>query len=157
MSPHWIIIDGYSLLHRLEHPPSRECSETRRGRLIHMLDKVAHAMADRVTVVFDGQGSASEIAQEPSSIEVIYSPAHQTADTVIERLVSSASSPQNILVVSSDRAERQTVEAAGAATMSCGDFLAHYQAVARQIAHTMKRRASEKPGPTLGDFFPKSG
>jgi predicted RNA-binding protein with PIN domain len=157
MRARWIIIDGYSLLHRMEFPRLTEHRATHRARLIQMLDKTAPAMADRVTVVFDGRGLAPEAPPESSVVEVVYSPAHQTADTVIEQLVCSAPATGDVLVVSSDRAERRTVEAAGALTMSCGDFLDECQRAAGRLDQMLRRRGSEACGPTLGDFFPKSG
>ena len=58
-------------------------------------------------------------------------------------------------MITSDRAERVTVDAAGAQSMGCTDFL-HELALAE---NTLRRSASglmqRGPKPTLGDFFPK--
>lgn len=123
----WLIIDGFSLLHR-----DATCAavlnagriwEARR-RLVQRVAAVAGALAGRVTVVFDGRGSGGpeEDAPDPG-IEVLYSPAHQTADTVIERLVWNAANPASVCVVTSDRLEREAVAGARAMSLSCGDFL----------------------------------
>ena len=159
MKARWIIIDGYSLLH---HDPQFAAAgpramQTAREQLIVRLGATGNALAERITVIFDGAGFVGERhTPPPAPIEVIYSDTAQTADTVIERLAHDATRPEEILVVTSDRAERETVDAAGAATVGCTDFL-HRLATAenalRRSASGLKRQA---PKSVLGDFFPKS-
>jgi predicted RNA-binding protein with PIN domain len=149
----WLIIDGYSLLHRDPElkPLLRGRLESARQLLVRKVERCLDGLAERATIVFDGKGERSErtLASLPQ-VEIVFAPRHLTADTVIERLVASATEPERIRVVTSDRAERQTVSAAGADSMSCGDFLDYFQ------------RCTQAPGgrngggaqSTLGDFFP---
>ena len=158
----WLIVDGFSLLHRDEKLAAvlqaGRLFEARR-LLVQGLDRIAGALAARTTVVFDGRregGSGDEAIDV--SIEVVFSPSHLTADSVIERLVQAATPAAGILVVTSDRLERETVGAAGAESMSCGDFL---DLCRREEAHLRRRAqpasgAGPAPRPTLGDFFPKA-
>ncbi len=155
MRPSWIIIDGYSLLFRLPAATPSPGGELARRRLIVLLEKAAGLLANRITVVFDGRGCAPDAPPDSPAVEVLYSPAHQTADTVIERMVSAAPDRRGILVVTSDRAERHTVEAAGAATMSCGDFLEQCNRAVAQLERLLRQRPRKDRGATLGDFFPE--
>lgn len=150
----WVIVDGYSLLHRADprHRPADLAMA--RMRLVRRLEDVSDVLADRVTVVFDGQGAGASAEEQSAHVEVLFSPPHFTADTVIERLVHESSAPDKVLVVTSDRAERQTVEACGAASMSCGDFLEHCAALRKRSGHQSARSAGKRPRATLGDFFP---
>ncbi len=156
MKTSWLIVDGYSLVHRdsdlVPHVPHR--LEIARERLIQKLEEVATAMADRITVVFDGRQANTEQPPTSSILEILFSPKHLTADTVIERLVEQASHPEEILVVTSDRAERETVSATGAQTVSCGQFL---EACEKKREHhgEKTRRSSKSDGFALGDLFPK--
>jgi predicted RNA-binding protein with PIN domain len=158
MQARWIIVDGYSLLH---HDPCFAAAGPRarqaaRAQLIARLGATGTALAERITVVFDGAGFVGERkVSAPAPIEVIYANATQTADTVIERLAHAAARPEDVLVVTSDRAERETVDAAGATTLGCTDFL-HWlgteETALRTAASGLKRQA---PPARLGDFFPQ--
>jgi predicted RNA-binding protein with PIN domain len=154
MKADWLIVDGYSLLHRrdggLDGSPGSLM--VARERLIRQLEEVLGDVADRITVVFDGTGDTESTALESEVVEVIFSPSHRTADTVVERMVYLSPDPARVLVVTSDRAERDTVAARGAHTMSCGDFL---ELCARRRSRPQRRSSPGRGGPTLGDFFPR--
>jgi len=156
----WLIVDGYSLLHRAPEFAGLLRRNLRAAceKLTARLACAAPLFAARATVVFDGRGETREVCAVLSSpsLEVLYSPADLTADSVIERLVYEADDPSGILVITSDRAERETVGARGADTMGCGDFLTE---AARREADALRaglRRSRSHRPPTVGDFFPKS-
>ena len=70
-----------------------------------------------VTLVYDGTiGTQPE--RGPKDMVVLYSQAHQTADSIIERLVGQVENRAQITVVTADEAEKRTVEAMGALTAS---------------------------------------
>jgi predicted RNA-binding protein with PIN domain len=150
-----LVIDGYSLLYRDDESLARHHAgrpAAARRLLVRKVERVAPQLARRVTVVFDGRdrgGPGEEFVG--GVVEVLFSPASLTADSVIERLVSGDPDPGGILVVCSDRAERETVEAAGASSMSCGDFL---EWLGRENAR-LRRPPSAAPPPrhTLGDHL----
>ncbi len=154
----WLLIDGFSLLHRAEDIAAVH----RAGRLLparHLLvDLVARGaapLAGRTTVVFDGRGEggpAEEFAGSP--VEVLFSPSDRTADAVIERLVHDAGDPSSILVVTSDRMERDNVTASGAQTMSAGDFLDLCGQAASRTRRAAAAPGRRTPRHTLGDHFP---
>jgi len=72
----------------------------------------------RVVVVFDGRGSDVDAIAEPGEIQIFYSRAGQTADSIIERLASKYGSQFRMLVVTSDFLEQETAAACGAECLS---------------------------------------
>ena len=162
MQARWIIIDGYSLIHRRGRPGERPGNlMTARQRLIRNLEEVAGSLAERITVVFDGAGSPKSKGEyggegyESSIVEVLFSPSDKTADTLIERMVHEAPNSTGIMVVTSDRLERETTGAAGADTMSCGEFLAWCEQTQRELSRQAGGRYKKNSGSMLGDYFPK--
>ena len=156
MQPRWIIIDGYSLLHRRGKPGARPGNLLiARQHLVRKLEEVAGSLAERITVVFDGTGRGGREGYEASSIDVVFSPSDKTADTIIERIVHEAGDPAEILVVTSDRLERETTAAAGADTMSSGDFLDLCERTRGNLSRQAGGHRGKHPGAKLGDFFPE--
>lgn len=152
-----LIIDGSSLLHRDPGiaPLLQQDRSRARLELIRKLARLAPGLADRTTLVFDGRGTArADRDLSITALEVLYSGSSVTADTIIERLVHEAPDPGGILVVASDRAELETVAAAGAQTMACGSFLDHLTGSERDAARIQRRRRKLFDGSRLGDFFP---
>jgi uncharacterized protein len=150
----WLIIDGYSLLHRdpTLKPLLRRDLETARQLLVRKVELIAPDWAERITIVFDGKGERTSRLTHAARLEIVFAPSQLTADTVIERLVFAAAGTASILVVTSDRAERQMVVASGAETMSCGDFIALGE---RQKEQWFRQKRPASPlRPTLGDHFP---
>jgi predicted RNA-binding protein with PIN domain len=155
MDTRWIIIDGYSLMHRDPEFAERKGNlASARQRLVRKIEEVAGSLAERITIVFDGTGKGSGEGYEAPAIEVVFSPGDKTADTVIERMVHDAAVPEEVLVVTSDLLERQTVAAARAQSMSCGDFLDLMSRHTRHAKRQARPSQGKAPGATLGDYFP---
>lgn len=152
----WIIIDGNNLLH---HKPASERRNfgAARWALAREIDELAGELAARITLVFDGTLGGRDEALASSAVDVVYSAAGETADLVIERAVEAARGSGRILVVTSDRAEQNTVAGAGAEVMSCSRFLETLSDSQRAIRRTLNPRARPPTGPRLGDFFPDGG
>jgi len=150
----WLIIDGYSLLYR-DHQTRATLGrnlQLARHTLIRSIERGAGSIAKKVTVVFDGRGEQISQDDLPCPIEILFAPGHLTADSVIERMVASAPNAASIMVVTSDRHERETVMAAGATSMSCGSFL---EMCAREDARLQRPSPGRKKlKPTIGDHFP---
>lgn len=77
------------------------------------------AMGWRVSVVFDGRGNELDVQRpgDEATFAVAYSPSGTTADTIIEQWVSNSRDPSLCVVVTADRALRDTVSAMGADTI----------------------------------------
>jgi len=151
----WWIIDGYSLMHKDPRllPETAGSLETARLKLIRLVEE--HATANvHITIVFDG--TSGHLAHPPDSdrLEILFSPAHHSADTIIERLVYDDPRPERITVITSDRAELDTVTARGARGQSCRQFIEETQ-TAQQARRASGRRLSRRvPANRLGEHFP---
>jgi predicted RNA-binding protein with PIN domain len=168
----WLIIDGYNLIHRTGHCRIGDRSsgdrtdwlprdlDGKRRRLVQMLEKTVGILAERITVVFDGHSGDGPDEQESSIVEVLFSPRDKTADTVIEQLVfqtglaGKSAIAGRIVVVTSDRLERETTEGAGAETMACSVFLDRLNETLVRIEQALRSRpASQRPATPLGNPF----
>lgn len=120
-----ILVDGYSFLHGCPEiaPGQPRHSAAARDELIVRLTHYQDASGTPVTVIFDGAGTKPAPAEQPSPIEVLYSRAGQTADDIIERVTYRIRPYGDVLVVTDDFAERDTVSALGGLTSSCENFL----------------------------------
>jgi len=142
-----ILVDGYSLLHNWPElaPGKARHSAAARDELIHILTRYQDASGTPVTVVFDGSGSKrrrGEVSEMPA-IEVLYSRAGQTADQMIERATHRLREYGEVLVVTDDFAERDTVLSVGGMVSSCVGFIGtveHALAdLGREIKHHNRR------------------
>lgn len=136
-----ILVDGYSLLHNwLALAPGRpRHSEAARDELIHWLTRYHDATGTPISVFFDGasqfRGSAVESTPE---VEILFSRAGQTADEMIERVTHRLRPYGDVLVVTDDRAEQDTVIALGGMTASCENFIRTVAAMMKDLRHDLK-------------------
>src|SRR5262245_28289514 len=112
-----ILVDGYSFLHtcpEIARGHARH-SASAREELIYLLTQYRDAIGTPITVFFDGLGAPDGTPNAPSSpqMEVLYSKEGRTADDLIERTVHGLSAYGEVLVVTDDFAERDTVRALG--------------------------------------------
>ena len=122
-----ILVDGYSLLHNwLELAAGKpRHSAAARDELIHRLTLYRDAIGTPITIVFDGTRAPPGTPRPISSpeMEILYSPAGQTADDVIERVTGLLADYGDVLAVTDDNAERETVMSMGGMTSSCFNFI----------------------------------
>ena len=139
-----ILVDGYSLLHSwpaLARGKARY-SAAARAELIHVLRQYGDAIGTPVTVVFDGAQPAPQVAHDvPSTpeMEIIYSKAGQTADDLIERVTARLVSYGEVLVVSNDIAERDTVASVGGSCCSCEHFICTIESTLSEFQNALER------------------
>ena len=122
-----ILVDGYSLLHNwpeLAAGRARHSAAARDG-LIEQLTRYQDASGTPVTVVFDGSGAVKKGSPDEFArrVEVLYSGGGQTADDLIERAAFRFRDYGDVLVVTDDFAERDTVISMGGLAVSCDNFL----------------------------------
>jgi uncharacterized protein len=121
-----ILVDGYSLLHNWPElaPVAARHSARAREELVHVLTRYHDATGEPITVFFDGAGAPPNVPKhEPGAVEVLFSRAGQTADEMIERAAHRFQDYGEVLVVTDDRAERDTVNGFGGAVASCANFI----------------------------------
>lgn len=145
-----ILIDGYSLLHNwpelAEGAPRH--SEAARDALVEMLQQYQDACGTPVTVFFDGAGKRRKPKNESATaVEVLFSSAGQTADDLIERAAHRFQPYGEVLVVTDDFAERDTVAGFGGSVASCGNFIAMIQNALAELTENLNnhnRRERQK-------------
>lgn len=121
-----ILVDGYSLLHSWPAlaPGAPRHSAVAREELIQLLTQYSDAAGTPVTVVFDGAGRRGQpVPESPAAVEVLYSGAGQTADQIIERVTHRMKPFGEVLAVTDDYAERDTVISMGGFASSCENFI----------------------------------
>jgi len=154
----WLIIDGYNLIHQIfPNDQSGDVARLEKNRksLLSQLEPLVNVLARRITVVFDGQSDKTQNNQKDSEvIDVLYSPPHLSADTVIENLVWKADRPEDILVVTSDRLERDGASASGADTMASSLFISMLKDEQRRLSAKINQMNKRHANITLGDIFP---
>ena len=118
----YLIVDGHSVI--FAWPELRKLHQQRASLAREALSRRLRNYQDwagvRVVLVFDGKGSNVSTIEDPHDIQILYSRKGQTADAVIERLVSKYATQFEVTVATSDSLERQTVTSFGAASMSPG-------------------------------------
>ena len=137
-----ILVDGYSLLHgwpELAAGKARH-SAFARDELVRKLTQFRDASGTPVTIVFDGTGSRSRESEVKSTpeVEIIFSRAGQNADQIIERAAHQFASLGEVLVVTDDHMERETVMAGGAAASSCLNFIRTVESALAEMQNDLK-------------------
>jgi predicted RNA-binding protein with PIN domain len=144
-----ILVDGFSLLHNWPQlaPGKPRHSAEARDELIHMLTLYRDAIGTPITIVFDGsqpRGGKREKSPSPE-LEVLYSRAGQTADDIIERVAVRMQHYGEVLVVTDDMAERDTVFYHGGMAVSCMNFIIDLQTtLAEQEREIARRNRTER-------------
>ena len=120
MQPQYLIVDGHSVI--FAWPELRKLHERRtslaRDVLVRQLRDYQDWTGVRVIAVFDGKGTAVNASSFPGEIQIFYSRAGQTADSIVERLASKYGGQFSLLVATSDYLEQETVAACGAEYIS---------------------------------------
>jgi predicted RNA-binding protein with PIN domain len=136
-----ILVDGYSLLHNWPElaPGKARYSAAARDELIHILTLYRDAAGTPITIFFDGSGPKRS-AESPvnSDVEVLYSKAGQTADQMIERAAHRFQPYGEVLAVTDDNAERETVIALGGSASSCWNFIQTVQSSLAELQDDIK-------------------
>jgi predicted RNA-binding protein with PIN domain len=138
-----ILVDGYSLLHSWPQiaPGKARFSSAAREDLINHLMQYRDAVGTPLTIVFDGAGPAPDSSQVPSTpeCEIIYSRSGQSADHIIERVAAMMKPYGEIIAVTNDHAERDTVVAMGGFIMGCDQFIHEVNQTLGEMQNDIKR------------------
>jgi len=137
-----ILVDGYSLLHNwpeLARGSARFSAEAR-AELIRKLSLYQDASGTPITVFFDGSMPASgkPVKERHAGVEVLYSRAGQTADQMIERAAHRFAPYGEVLAVTDDLAERETVISLGGLASSCWNFIQTLENALAELADEIK-------------------
>lgn len=121
----FLIVDGHSMIFAWPELRALHARRTAAARdeLVRRLTRYQDSSGVRVVVVFDGRGPKQNEASEPGGIQIFYSKARQTADSVIERLCALYAKEHDLTVATDDHLESTTALSFGAATVSSGMLL----------------------------------
>ncbi len=152
-----IIIDGYNLIRQSDSLRQHEKHSLEAGRraLILRLAEYKRKKGHKITVVFDGwdKGPAIEERDRQENISIIYSCRGEKADDVIKRLADS--SPEEAVIVSSDREIAAYVARRGKTVLSSPEFV---MLMFRAIDELPVRDfASDKEDADINNHFSKKG
>jgi uncharacterized protein len=139
-----ILVDGYSLLHNWPDlaPGKPRHSAAARDELIHWLTLYRDAIGTPITIVFDGSGAPSGTPKPISTpeLEILYSRVGQTADDIIERAATRLVAYGEVLVITDDYKERDTVISFGGMASSCLNFIADIEATLKEQEREIAER-----------------
>jgi predicted RNA-binding protein with PIN domain len=133
-----ILVDGYSLLHQWPElaPGASRFSAAARDALVRKLTEYRDATHTPITIFFDGASAPPGTPKAESSpeVEVVFSKAGQTADSLIERVAFRMRPYGEVLVVTDDIAERDTVMNFGGLASSCLSFVQQVEAAVGEMS-----------------------
>jgi uncharacterized protein len=147
-----ILVDGYSLLHNWPElaPGKPRHSMEARDELIRILTLYRDATHTPITIVFDGAGKSAgtEFPSTPE-LEILFSRSGQTADQIIERVAARMGNFGEVLAVTDDYAERDTVFYQGGMASSCANFITTVERVLQEqerdiVRHNRRQKAAFK-------------
>jgi len=138
-----ILVDGYSLLHNWPQlaPGKPRHSAAARDELIRRLTLYRDAIGTPITIVFDGAGPRGGKTAPPPTpeLEVLYSRDGQTADDIIERVAFRLQAFGEVLAVTDDYVERETVSYHGGMIASCLHFIDDVESVLEEQGRDIAR------------------
>jgi predicted RNA-binding protein with PIN domain len=137
-----ILVDGYSLLHAWPElaPGKARHSAAARDELIQRLTLYRDVAGTPITIFFDGGGApvGTPAASSDREMEVLYSRSGQTADQMIERATHRFAPYGEVLAVTDDYPERDTVIAMGGMASSCQHFIRTVEDTLADLADELK-------------------
>ena len=144
MKPRVLIVDGHSMIFQWPDLTLQHAKRTAVAResLVRMLTGLQDNTDWHVTVVFDGTGSGTKPSETTSGargIQVFYSTADQSADSVIERLAAKYAERYEVTVATDDLMERTTVASFGANSMSAWQLREEIEAAGRDLDARLKQ------------------
>ena len=114
----YLIVDGYNIINDWEELKilSVEDLDAARERLIHYIIEYSQYHGKKAIIVFDAYNvkGGTEKRENRKYITIVYTKEHQTADSYIEKYISTLSKYDKIQVATSDYAEQQIILGKGA-------------------------------------------
>ena len=137
----YLLVDAHSVI--FAWPELRALQARRpalaRDALVKRLTQFQDEGEYRVIAVFDGKGATHSGSSDEGGIQIFYSSSHQTADSIIERLVAKYGKTHDLTVVTDDLLEQQTVISFGALTVSVATFIEWHERSEAELKRRLKK------------------
>lgn len=132
-----IFLDGYNIINSWPHLKvnNDEYLQSSRQMLIEKMQNYAAFTGSKIFIVFDAHLTVGglEKKEKYENVIVIFTKEGETADAFIERNVNDLGRRKDILVVTNDNLEQQTVFQRGALRMSSFEFYREVQSIEFKI------------------------
>ncbi|MFR3559750.1 MAG: NYN domain-containing protein [Paraclostridium sordellii] len=123
---HYLIIDGYNIINAWDDLKQIAIDDldAAREKLINIIIEYAEFSGQKAIVVFDAYNvkNSMEKVEKRKYITVVYTREHQTADSYIEKLMTSLSKYDVVKVATNDYAEQQIILGKGASRLSAREL-----------------------------------
>ncbi|MGL5712434.1 MAG: NYN domain-containing protein [Paraclostridium sp.] len=122
----YLIVDGYNIINAWDE--LKEIAQTdldsAREKLVDSIIEYAEFLGYKAIVVFDAYNvkNSKEKIEDRKYITVVYTKEHQTADSYIEKFITSLFKYDIVKVVTNDYAEQQIVLGKGASRISAREL-----------------------------------
>ena len=120
----YLIVDGYNIINAWDGLKEISKEDLESAKLIHYIIEYAQYTGKKAIIVFDAYNvkNSKEKIEERKYITIVYTKEHQTADSYIEKYISSLSKYDDIEVATSDYAEQQIILGKGASRISAREL-----------------------------------
>lgn len=139
----YLIVDGYNIINAWEQLKEISINdlEGAREKLIHYIIEYAQYTGKKAIIVFDAYNvkSSKEKVEERKYVTVVYTKEHQTADSYIEKFISSLSKYDDIQVATSDYAEQQIILGKGATRISARELKLYVDSTMEKIKQEQQK------------------
>ena len=139
MSPPFLIVDGYNLMHaaglaRATYGPG-DLAKKRHELLVRLARRLSAEERSRCTVVFDAIDAPPNLPRrhKHGEVTVIFAEPGHEADEVIEALITEHSAPRRLTVVSSDHRLQNAIRRRRGQCVDSDLFLKKIESPQRQI------------------------
>ena len=119
----------------------RKDANAARAMVVDIVRVWHDVMGWRVSVVFDGRGSAvsTEHPTGEATLVVAYSPTGMTADSLLEQWVAGSRDAGDCVVATADRALKETLHALGASTIGSRELRAWLDRAEQRLGRAVRR------------------
>ena len=140
----YLIVDGYNIINAWDNLKeiSKVDLDGAREKLVHYIIEYAQYTGKKAIIVFDAYNvkNSKEKIEERKYITIVYTKEHQTADSYIEKYISSLSKYDDIEVATSDYAEQQIILGKGASRISARELKLYVDSAMVQIKEEQEKR-----------------
>jgi uncharacterized protein len=151
---HYLIIDGYNLLHaaglaRRRYGPG-QLERCRAQLLAYLANHLTDAERERATVVFDAAAAPPGLPRQLTAAEMVvrFAAPGKEADDTIEELVAAHSAPRQIRLISSDHRLQRSVQKRRGAFTDSEDFVQELERRGPISEENRSPRPKPEPRPT---------